>query len=76
MNLELPGGKGLYSEVPGNGIDDNCDNQVDGWTIPTSSILSVYGSTSLAGSNALNGLTLLLIPLGVVILLRVSRMSK
>jgi hypothetical protein len=63
-------------EVPGNGIDDNCDNRIDGWAIPTSSIVSVYGSKSLTSSNVINGLILLLIPVGAVVLLRISRMSK
>jgi hypothetical protein len=64
------------SEVPGNGMDDNCDGRVDGWTIPTSSIISVYGSDSFTGSNVMNGLILLLVPFGVVFLLRITHMLQ
>ena len=64
------------SEVPGNGIDDNCNNQVDEWTIPTSAIVSVHGPDSLTSSNVMNGLALLLIPVGAVVLLRMFRVSR
>jgi len=64
------------SEIPGNGIDDNCDSLVDEWTTPASAIISVHGSHSLTSSNVLNRLILLLFPAGVVILLRIYHLSK
>jgi hypothetical protein len=64
------------SEVPGNGVDDNCDGMVDEWAIPASAIVSAHGSSPVAGSKVVNGLGLFLLPAGAVILLRITRRSK
>jgi hypothetical protein len=64
------------SEALGNGVDDNCNDVVDEWTIPAAAIVHVHGSDSLARSNVLNRLSLLLVPLWAVVLLRVFRARR
>jgi hypothetical protein len=68
-----------------NGVDDDCDGYVDtddsdcssddlnGYAGVANAEAASFGSTSLTGSGSLNSLTLLLVPIGTVIVLRVLR---
>jgi hypothetical protein len=60
-------------EIPGNEIDDDCDPATPAYPQPANTTAAGYGRTSLMGSGAFNSLGLLLIPVGAVILLRISR---
>ena len=75
-------------EVCGNGVDDDCDGYLDCndsdcsadpgcapvWGANAQA--ASYGSTSLTGSGAFNALTLLLVPIGALIFLRVLLRKK
>lgn len=66
-------------EVCGNNIDDNCDGQIDegcGYSDVANAEASTFGPKSLTGSGVYNELTLLLIPMGAVIFLRILRKKK
>ena len=64
------------SEVPGNGIDDDCNPFTPAYTEPANTIAASYGETSLMGSGVFNSLALLLIPVMGVIFLRVFRRRR
>jgi len=67
------------AEVCGNGIDDNCNGQVDegcGYSAIANAQASIYGSRSVAGSGAFNEVILLMIPIGAAIFLRILRRKK
>ncbi len=53
-------------EIPGNGIDDDCDADSPPWGTPASSI----DAKAVPGTDAWNLLCLLLLPLGAVFILR------
>ena len=70
-----------------NGVDDDCDGDVDCDDSDCSAFCysyggvanaeaSSYGSTSLTGSGTFNALTLVLVPIGALIFLRVLRRKK
>jgi len=70
-----------------NGVDDDCDGDADcddddceafctSYSGVANAEASSYGSTSLTGSGTFNALTLLLVPIGALILLRVLRRKK
>jgi len=72
-----------------NGIDDDCDGYLDcddsdcsadpvceSYSGVANAEAASYGSMSLTGSGTVNALTLLLVPVGAVILLRVLRRKK
>jgi hypothetical protein len=72
----------------GNGVDDDCDGYLDCadsdcsadpgcapvWAANAQA--ASYGSTSLTGSGTFNALTLLLVPMGALIFLRVLLRKK
>jgi hypothetical protein len=58
------------TEIPGNGIDDDCNPATPAYPEPANTLAASYGETSLIGSGAFNSLALLLIPAGWVVLLR------
>jgi len=66
------------AENCGNGIDDDCDGKADaadpgcggGYAAVANSQAAVFGPGSLAGSGALNGLGLLLLPAAAILLVR------
>ncbi len=58
------------TEIPGNGLDDDCDPATPAYPQPANTVAASYGRTSLIGSGVFNSLALLLIPVGWVILLR------
>ena len=62
-------------EFPGNGIDDDCDGQIDEWTTP-SVTASTYGVDSADRSSLVNRLAILLIPLGIIVFLRLLRVKR
>ena len=64
------------TEVPGNGIDDDCDPATPAYPQPANTIAASYGRTSLTGSGVFNELTLLLVPMGAIIFLRIIRRKK
>jgi hypothetical protein len=72
-----------------NGVDDDCDGYLDcddsdcsadpaceSYSGAANAEAASYGSSSLTGSGTVNALTLLLVPIGAVILLRVLRRKK
>jgi hypothetical protein len=71
-----------------NGVDDDCDGYLDcddsdcssdyrcGYHGVANAEAASHGSSSLTGSGTFNALTLLLVPIGAVILLRVLRRKK
>jgi hypothetical protein len=68
------------TDLCSNGIDDDCDGLTDGddsedcgggYSATANAEAASFGSTSLTGSGAFNGLTLILVPIGVVIFLRI-----
>jgi len=59
----------------GDGIDSDCDGETP-YPCPANAIASTYGNGSLVGSGIFNELTLLLIPIGAVIFLRIFRRKK
>jgi hypothetical protein len=71
-----------------DGVDDDCDGYVDcddsdcssdllcGYPGAANAEAASYGSSSLTGSGTFNALTLLLVPIGAVIFLRVLRSRK
>jgi hypothetical protein len=56
-------------EIPGNGIDDDCDADSPPWGTPASSM----DANTLPGTDALNLLCFLLVPLGVILFIRTKR---
>lgn len=69
------------AEVCGNGIDDNCNGSIDegcggGYSSVANAEAATYGTKTLIGSGTLNQLTLILVPMGAIILLRVLRRRK
>jgi Putative metal-binding motif/Bacterial Ig domain len=68
------------SEIPGNGLDDDCnpatpDQQEPGWSAATAAQASVYDEGSVPRSEVFNHLALL-IPIGTVIFLKIRRRQK
>lgn len=59
-----------------NGIDDNCDGQVDPYPCTANAEAATYGSCSVTGSGVSNELILVVIPLGAVILLKILKRKK
>jgi len=72
------------AEVCANGMDDDCDGLADGddpdcgggYSAVANAQAAGFGPSSLLGSGALNGLALLVAPLGAVALLRFARRRK
>ncbi len=64
------------TEIPGNGIDDDCDPATPAYPETANTMAASYGKTSLIGSGVLNSLSLLLIPAGGLIFLRILRRRK
>jgi hypothetical protein len=64
------------TELPGNGIDDDCNPATPAYPQPANTIAASYGKTSLVGSGVFNSLALLLIPVGVVVFLRILRRTR
>jgi hypothetical protein len=81
----ISGSPPVVPENCSNGIDDDCDGYVDyddsdcsseylsGYAGVANAEAASYGSISLTGSGSFNALTLVLVPIGTVILLRVLR---
>jgi hypothetical protein len=65
-----------------DGIDNDCDGWVDtdpeceGYSATANAEASTHGSNSLTVSGVVNGLALLLVPVGVVLFLRILRRKK
>jgi hypothetical protein len=69
-----------------NGVDDDCDGYLDcddsdcseecAYPGAANTVAASHGSSSVTGSGTANALTLLLVPIGAVILLRVLRRKK
>jgi hypothetical protein len=89
-NLEANVGDPTLPEDCSNGVDDDCDGFLDcedsdcmadpicvapPWSANNAEA-ATYGSKSLTGSGTFNALTLLLVPIGAAILLRVLRRKK
>jgi hypothetical protein len=76
--------EGCVGEACYNGIDDDCDGDIDGtdsdcllaYTTTANAEASAYGSSSLSGSGVFNALTLLLVPMGAVIVIRILRRKR
>jgi hypothetical protein len=66
----------MVKEIPGNGIDDDCNPSTPAYPETANTIAASYGITSLMGSGVFNSLALLLIPVGWVILLRILRRKR
>ncbi len=78
----------VVPENCGNGVDDDCDGDVDsddsdcdsdflsGYAGVANAEASSYGSISLTGSGSFNAMTLLVVPLGTVFFLRFRRRRK
>ncbi len=64
------------TEIPGNGYDDDCDPTTPAYPEPANTMAASYGRTSLVGSGVFNSLSLLLVPVGGVILLRILRRKR
>ena len=64
------------SEIPRNGIDDDCDPGTPAYPEPANTIAASYGRRSLVGSGLFNQVALLLIPVGTVVLLRILRRKE
>jgi len=71
------------TEVCSGDADEDCDGLVDnedpecqGYSSAANAEASAYGSESLTGSGAFNGLALLLIPVGAVLFLRILRRKR
>lgn len=62
-------------EIPENGKDDDCDPTTP-YLGTANTIAASYGRDSLVGSGTFNSLTLLLVPVGAVIFLRVLRRKR
>ena len=79
-------GDPLLPENCRNGVDDDCDGYLDcddsdcseecSYPGVANAEAASYGSSSLTGSGTVNALTLLLAPIGALILLRVLRRKK
>jgi hypothetical protein len=66
-----------------NGVDDDCDGDIDaadadcqGYSTPANAEASTYGGQSLSASGSFNALSLLFVPLGVFVALRVCRRKR
>jgi len=74
-----PGSQEVCDEA---GVDEDCDGLIDGedpdcaYPGAANAQASTFGSNSLSGSGAFNGLALVLVPIGAVILLRCFRRKK
>jgi hypothetical protein len=64
------------TEIPGNGIDDDCDPDTPAYPEPANTIAASYGGRSLVGSGLFNQVALLLIPVGTVVLMRILRRKE
>ena len=64
------------TEIPGNGIDDDCDPATPAYPETANTMAASYGKSSLIGSGVFNSLSLLLIPAGGLIFLRRLRRRK
>lgn len=63
-------------EIPGNGIDDDCDPTTPAYPEPANTIAASYGARSLLESGLVNAFLILLVPAGVGIALRSIRRRK
>ncbi len=72
-------------ELCTNSIDDDCDGLADGddpdcgsggYAAAANAYASSYGASSLLGSGTVNGLLLLVVPVGAVIFLRLARRRR
>jgi len=61
------------TEIPGNGIDDDCDPATPAYPEPANTMAARYGKSSLAGSGIFNEAALLFIPVGAILFLRILR---
>jgi len=64
------------SEIPGNGIDDDCNPLTPAYTEPANTIAASCGRNTLLGSGVFNQIALLLLPVGAIFLLRILRMKR
>jgi len=63
-------------EIPGNGIDDDCDPSTPAYPQQANTVALSYGRSSLIGSGVCNGGILFLIPMGAVLLLKIQRRKR
>ncbi len=66
---------GMY-EVPGNGLNDDCNGATPSYPQTANTMAAAYGPSSLIGSGMFNALTLVFVPIGAVIAFRFLRRKK
>lgn len=64
------------AEVPGNGIDEDCDPSTPDYPETANTMALSYGTSSLIGSGVVNSLALILVPVCGVLLLRILRRKR
>ena len=64
------------TEFQGDGIDSNCNGQDPGYSAVANASAAAYGAGSLRGSGIFNEVIFLLVPVGAVIFLRISRRKR
>ena len=63
-------------EIPNNGVNDDCDPDTPAYPEPANTMAAAYGQSSLIGSGVFNALTLVFVPLGAVIVMRILGRKK
>ncbi len=63
-------------EIPNNGIDEDCNPLTPAYPEPANTMAAAYGKNSLIGSGVFNTLTLVILPIGAVIAMRILRRKK
>lgn len=71
-----PGVNPGMPEIPGNGYDDDCDPSTPAYPEPANAMAAARGTRTLIGSGMANELSLILLPAGAILLLRILRARR